>query len=116
MTENKDWFRDVTDRARQFYDSLPEWARPVVTPAVAERWHPSDDLENRVPDDVGLSRVSDGFWYLTFTYGRGPDHEHIEIKLDQDRFRQMKAWFRLGEPWDLSGESPSGAPTQPGSA
>lgn len=48
-----------------------------------------DDLQDTVPDDIHVTYLIDGWYYLTATYGTGNDHQHVEIKLDQARLGQL---------------------------
>lgn len=48
-----------------------------------------DDLLEQVPSGITISKISD-LWYLTTTHGDpGGEHDHIEIKLDRKRLREL---------------------------
>lgn len=92
MTDWKD-LRGLT-LSQQWQKVLSEthFARTMAARYAAKALGVSDtgDHEDKVPDDIGVTRLGDD-WYVTATWGDGPDHDHYEIRLDATRLSMLMA-------------------------
>ena|SRR5215472_16487679 len=75
-----------------------------------------DDLEDTVPDFIGVE-IAGRFMYMTATYyGDAGDRQNVSIKLDEERLTQLNAVLRAVIEQQDRGEPASGPPTPAGPA